>query len=112
MATLAEMRVKVAEKLELTAQGQALTAADAALIDARITEKHDNLAAKGRIYWDASDTPTEAVVPMVWILANEVADEFGLWSEKLELKAQQAMIDIAELNGAFSEGEPIQALYY
>jgi len=67
MATLAEMRVKVAQKLELSGQGQTLTAEDADIIDDRITEKHDNLFERGKLYWAVSATPSAAVVPIVWI---------------------------------------------
>ena len=112
MATLAEMRVKVAQKLEQTGQGQTLTAEDADIIDTRITEKHNNLFERGKLYWSITDTPSEAVVPMVWIFANEVADEFGIQSQKFEIKAQQAMTEIAELNASYYEGEPTRALYY
>lgn len=116
MATLAEMRVKVAQKLELTAQGQTLTAEDADIIDDRITEKHDNLFERGKLYWAVSETPSEAVVPMVWIFTKELMGEFGVSDPvakaEIRAEAQQAMTEIAELNASYDEGEPTKALYY
>ncbi len=113
MATVAELRDKVLQKLEVLAVGETAEAADAELVEGFISTVHANFLAKAKIYWPSDNTPDEAVDSMVWIIADKCKTEFGKANDQeITIQAQLAMDDIAELNASEYNGQPTQACYF
>ena len=77
MATQAQIRTKALEKLKVFSPGVELPVSDSNIVDEAYDNLYATLLEEGAVWWGSGDdVPAEAVLPIVSILAAEVADNF------------------------------------
>lgn len=78
MATLADLRVRVLQRLAVISAVETPSAEDAVKAEEKVTDAHTMLAALGHTRWTIADWPPYAVPALVECAAALAAPEFGL----------------------------------
>ena len=77
MATKQDIRNQVLRRLKVLPAGQTADSEDASIVETAYDNLHALLTEREVINWGASDDiPSEAVLPIVSLVADAVADEF------------------------------------
>ena len=103
-ATKAQIATKVLQKLRILPAGKSATADDSTLIQNAYDEMYQYLLERNAVTWGSTDSiPTEAVRPIVKLMAYEIADDF--LSNSDEGRIQRLMIEAwgNGSGGAFGE---------
>ena len=74
----ADLRDAVAEELGIKRAEEALSSADAALIEKRIDGTYEYLVGEDLAYWDVDDMPDAVREPMTMIVSSRAAPAFGI----------------------------------
>lgn len=101
MATAAEVRNKALRKVRVLEENDTPTTEMASDVDETYLELHAKLFEDNAVYWDSDEeVPTEAVLPIVKLLAAEIADEYGVD----EARYQRLQIEAYGIAGTFNTG--------
>lgn len=115
MATRTDIRNRVLKKLRVLAAGESADADDAAVVDAAVAEKHEQLINRGLVAWDVDSVPPYAVGPFVTIVAAECCDEFGVpegRTVRLVAQGQLAEQELAKQVAGPRADEPVTGTFF
>lgn len=101
--TLTELKVRVAQKLRILANGATIDSNDDALIEDKYLEVYDELHNQGLVNWESGTSatiPTTHANHVITIIASRSADDFELPEDRigrLMIEEQQAMGRLREI---------------
>lgn len=82
--TKAEIAGRVLEKLGVKAQGQNASAQDQILAEEAVASVHAKLTDQRRIEFDVELVPDWAWTPLIYLVARDLVDDFGISGERLQ----------------------------
>ena len=115
MATTANLRNSILERLGVLEQGETASSDDAELVDTFIDRYHETLIHTGIVNWKTSAIPDEAAVPLIQSLSKELLAEFTVDMEtatQIKEDAADARGILLTLRASGSTGQPVEAKYY
>lgn len=111
MATKAELRNKVLQKLGIIGAGETPSSDDQTLVEEAYDSAYVYLRSLHLVSWGSSDDiPTYAVNPVRNYVASQVANEYGK-NRNVE-EERQSIIELASVLANDTDGEPTEAEYF
>lgn len=115
MATKADLRDSVLERLGVLGAGATAAQEDAALVERTIDRYHETLVGEGLANWATSDIPDEVMVPLTWIFAGLLARPFELNEQEVVNLENEITLGRNALRRQISvkaKSEPVTAEYF